>query len=169
MTPQALIAPARLARRSVLATQSDRRLVDLVRAGYEPAFETIVARYRSALLRYAERFLSRERAEDVVQQSLVSAYEAMLRDTAELNLRPWLYRIAHNTALNGLRDRALGHAELDETIDGVERPGPGPGAHAGLPGSGGRRPGPARAPARRDRPARARGPLATTRSRRHWA
>ncbi len=122
MTPQALIAPARLARRSVLATQSDSRLVDLVRAGYEPAFETIVARYRSALLRYAERFLSRERAEDVVQQSLVSAYEAMLRDTAELNLRPWLYRIAHNTALNGLRDRALGHAELDETIDGVERP-----------------------------------------------
>ena len=122
MTPQALIAPARLARRSVLATQSDSRLVDLVRAGYEPAFETIVARYRSALLRYAERFLSRERAEDVVQQSLVSAYEAMLRDTAELNLRPWLYRIAHNAALNGLRDRALGHAELDETIDGVERP-----------------------------------------------
>ena len=122
MTPQALIAPARLARRRVLATQSDSRLVDLVRAGYEPAFETIVARYRSALLRYAERFLSRERAEDVVQQSFVSAYEAMLRDTAELNLRPWLYRIAHNTALNGLRDRALGHAELDETIDGVERP-----------------------------------------------
>ena len=41
---------------------------------------------------------------------------------AELNLRPWLYRIAHNTALNALRDRGLRHDQLDESIDGVERP-----------------------------------------------
>jgi RNA polymerase sigma factor (sigma-70 family) len=122
MTPESLIAPARLARRPVLATQTDSRLVDLVRAGDEPAFETIVSRYRAALLRYAERFLSRERAEDAVQQSFVSAYEAMLRDDAALNLRPWLYRIAHNTSLNALRDRGLRHAQLDEGIDGVERP-----------------------------------------------
>jgi RNA polymerase sigma factor (sigma-70 family) len=122
MTPETLIAPARLARRPVLATQTDTRLVDLVRAGYEPAFETIVSRYRAALLRYTERFLSHERAEDAVQQSFVSAYEAMLRDDAALNLRPWLYRIAHNASLNALRDRGLRHSELDESIDGVERP-----------------------------------------------
>jgi RNA polymerase sigma factor (sigma-70 family) len=122
MTPKSLTAPARLARRPVLATQTDSRLVDLVRAGYEPAFETIVSRYRAALLRYTERFLPRERAEDAVQQSFVSAYEAMLRDDSALNLRPWLYRIAHNASLNALRDRGLRHAELDEGIDGVERP-----------------------------------------------
>ena len=122
MTPKSLIAPARLARRPVLATQTDSRLVDLVRAGYEPAFETIVSRYRAALLRYAERFLPRERAEDAVQQSFLSAYEAMLRDDSALNLRPWLYRIAHNASLNALRDRGLSHAELDEGIDGVDRP-----------------------------------------------
>lgn len=122
MTPKSLIAPARLARKPVLATQTDVRLVDLVRAGYEPAFEAIVTRYRAALLRYVGRFLSRERAEDAVQQSFVSAYEAMLRDDAELNLRPWLYRIAHNTALNALRDRSMRHEELHEGIDGVERP-----------------------------------------------
>jgi RNA polymerase sigma factor (sigma-70 family) len=58
----------------------------------------------------------------VVQQSFVNAYEAMHRHGAELNLRPWLYRIAHNTALNALRDRGLRHDELDERIDGVERP-----------------------------------------------
>ena len=43
MTPRALFHPARLARRPVLSTQSDERLVDLVRAGSDPAFETIVA------------------------------------------------------------------------------------------------------------------------------
>src|SRR5688572_16502903 len=122
MTPRALFHPARLARRPVLSTQSDDRLVDLVRAGSEPAFEAIVERYRRALMRYVSRLLPPERAEDVVQQAFVKAYEAMHRDSAELNLRPWLYRIAHNGTLNALRDRALGHAELDERIDGVERP-----------------------------------------------
>jgi RNA polymerase sigma factor (sigma-70 family) len=73
-------------------------------------------------MRYVSRLLPPERAEDVVQQAFVKAYEAMHRDTAELNLRPWLYRIAHNGALNALRDRGLRHAELDERIDGVERP-----------------------------------------------
>ena len=52
----------------------------------------------------------------------MNAYEAMHRGGAELNLRPWLYRIAHNTALNALRDRGLRHDELDERMDGVERP-----------------------------------------------
>ncbi|HEX5894960.1 MAG TPA: sigma-70 family RNA polymerase sigma factor [Thermoleophilaceae bacterium] len=122
MTPRALFHPARLARRPVLSTQSDERLVDLVRAGSEPAFETIVERYRRALMRYVSRLLPPERAEDVVQQAFVKAYEAMHRDAAELNLRPWLYRIAHNTALNALRDRSLRHGELDERIDSVERP-----------------------------------------------
>jgi RNA polymerase sigma factor (sigma-70 family) len=122
MTPRALFHPARLARRPVLSTQSDERLVDLVRAGSDPAFEAIVERYRRALMRYVSRLLPPERAEDVVQQAFVKAYEAMHRDTAELNLRPWLYRIAHNGAVNALRDRALGHAQLDERMDGVERP-----------------------------------------------
>jgi len=122
MTPRALFHPARLARRPVLSTQSDERLVDLVRAGSEPAFETIVERYRRALMRYVSRLLPPERAEDVVQQAFVKAYDAMQRDGAELSLKPWLYRIAHNTALNALRDRGLRHDELDERIDGVERP-----------------------------------------------
>jgi RNA polymerase sigma factor (sigma-70 family) len=122
MTPRALFHPARLARRPVLSTQSDERLVDLVRAGSDPAFEAIVERYRRALMRYVSRLLPPERAEDVVQQSFVKAYEAMHKGSAELHLRPWLYRIAHNGALNALRDRALGHAQLTDGIDGVERP-----------------------------------------------
>jgi RNA polymerase sigma factor (sigma-70 family) len=122
MTPRSLLHPARLARKPVLSSQSDERLVDLVRAGYEPAFETIVERYRRPLTRYVRGILPGERAEDAVQQSFVNAYEAIRRDDAELKLRPWLYRIAHNTALNGLRDRALAEQPLDERLDGVERP-----------------------------------------------
>ena len=90
-----------------------------MRAGYDSAFEAIVSRYQRPLLRYCSRFLSEERAEDVVQQAFVKAYDAMRESDADLNLRAWLYRIANNTALNALRDRGRGHAELDETIDGV--------------------------------------------------
>jgi RNA polymerase sigma factor (sigma-70 family) len=122
MTPRSLLAPARLAGQPVLRTQSDERLVDLVRSGSEAAFEAIVARYRRALLRYCTRILPEERAEDAVQQTFVRAYDSMLNSTRDLALRPWLYRIAHNTALNALRDRGLRHEALDEDLDGVERP-----------------------------------------------
>src|SRR3954464_754920 len=123
MTPRSLLAPARLAGQPILRSQTDERLVDLARAGHEPAFEAIVARYRRPLLRYCGRILSDERAEDAVQQTFVKAYDAMRRDDNELNLRPWLYRIAHNTALNGLRDKGLQYEPLDPHLDGAERPG----------------------------------------------
>ena len=122
MIPRALIAAARLAGCTLLLTQSDERLVDLTRAGHEGAFEAIVTRYRQPLLRYCAAILSDERAEDVVQQTLLRAFDALHTSEIEMRLRPWLYRIAHNTALNGLRDRSLRHEQLDETIEDVERP-----------------------------------------------
>src|SRR3954466_13556886 len=122
MTPRSLLAPARLAGQPILRSQTDDRLVDLVRAGNEPAFEAIVARYRRPLLRYCGGILSGGRAEDAVQQTFVKAYDAMRRDHGELKLRPWLYRIAHHTALNGLRDKSLQDQPLDPQLDGVERP-----------------------------------------------
>jgi RNA polymerase sigma factor (sigma-70 family) len=119
-----LIEPARLAGGAVLRSQSDARLVDLVRAGNDRAFEAIVHRYRKALLRYCGRFLSGPRAEDAVQQAFMSAYRAMCADDRAIDLRPWLYRIAHNTSLNVLRSGANTDTEqpISEEIDGVERP-----------------------------------------------
>jgi RNA polymerase sigma factor (sigma-70 family) len=122
LTPHALISPARLAGAPLLRAQSDERLVDLVRAGNDAAFEAIVGRYRRPLLRYCSGFMSEARAEDAVQTALVSAYDALRASRGEMYLRPWLYRIAHNAALNALRDRGLHHEELAEETDGVERP-----------------------------------------------
>jgi len=122
MTPKSLLAPARLAGVPLLRSQSDERLVDLVRAGNDAAFEAIVARYRRPLLRYCTRMLSDERAEDVVQQAFLRALAAMRRDERPLDLKPWLYTIAHNAALNALRERSLPSDSLEEEIDGVERP-----------------------------------------------
>jgi RNA polymerase sigma factor (sigma-70 family) len=120
MTPWAVINPARLAGSGLLRTQSDSRLVDLVRAGNDRAFEAIVLRYHRPLLRHCRRLLPAGRAEDAVQQALLSALEAMRADERELQLGPWLHRIAHNAAIDSLRRMDTHWEELDERMDGVE-------------------------------------------------
>jgi RNA polymerase sigma factor (sigma-70 family) len=122
MTPHYLLKPARLAGSSLLATQSDDRLVDLVRAGSEPAFDAIVSRYRGPLLRYCGALLGAGRAEDAVQQALVNAYNAMHRDDKKLILKPWLYRIAHNASLNFLRAGGPQHEPLEDEHATFEQP-----------------------------------------------
>ncbi|MEA2467175.1 MAG: hypothetical protein QOJ57_1301, partial [Thermoleophilaceae bacterium] len=122
MTPKSLIEPARHAGTALLRSQTDGRLVDLTREGNERAFEAIVQRYRRPLLRYCSRLLPPTRAEDAVQQAFLSAHRAIHAGGAELNLRPWLYRIAHNASLNLLRQNGFDHDQVSEEIDGVETP-----------------------------------------------
>lgn len=100
---QLLRHPARFASASLLRLQSDDRLASLAVDGHEAAFAAIVDRYRAPLLRYCSGIVGPARAEDAVQQSLISAHEALMRTTEVRHLRSWLYRIAHNTSLNVLR------------------------------------------------------------------
>jgi len=88
----------------LLRLQSDERLVGLVRRGHQAAFEVLVARYQSRLLAFCRHMLaSREDAEDVLQEVFTAAFNAMVADEREINVRPWLYRIARNRSLNHLR------------------------------------------------------------------
>ncbi len=100
-----------------LRAQPDRRLVDLVRDGYDAAFEEIVRRYRRPLDRFAAAIVG-GRSEDVTQDAFSKALLALRGTEAEIELRPWLYRIVRNTALNDLRDRAPVAEELDEAAPG---------------------------------------------------
>jgi RNA polymerase sigma factor (sigma-70 family) len=97
-----------------LRTQPDRRLVRLVREGYEGAFEEIVRRYRKPLDRFAAGFVG-NRSEDVTQDAFSKALLALRGSEKEIELRPWLYRIVRNTALNDLRDGPPPAVELGET------------------------------------------------------
>jgi RNA polymerase sigma factor (sigma-70 family) len=102
-----------------LRTQPDRRLVTLVRDGYESAFEEIVRRYGRPLGRYAAAIVG-GRSEEVTQDAFSKALLALrgMEGDREVELRPWLYRIVRNTALNDLRDRPPEAAELGEAIAG---------------------------------------------------
>ncbi|MBJ7458825.1 MAG: sigma-70 family RNA polymerase sigma factor [Thermoleophilaceae bacterium] len=127
-----------------LRLQSDERLVSLTRRGNEAAFETLIDRYRSRLLAFCRHMVgSTEDAEDILQEVFVSAYRAMLADDRDLNVRPWLYRIARNRSLNHLRrprptgvdsmdvfeggaavataDRVHDKLDLEDLVDDVKR------------------------------------------------
>jgi len=104
-----------------LRAQPDRRLVTLVREGYEAAFEEIVRRYGRPLSRYASSIVG-SRFEDVTQDAFSKALLALRRDDAEIELRPWLFRIVRNTALNDLRDSPPSPEVLAEAIVGNSNP-----------------------------------------------
>ena len=74
-----------------------------------------MARYQSRLLAFCRHMLSsREDAEDVLQEVFAAAFNAMLADDREINVRPWLYRIARNRSLNHLRrTQAVGVDSMD--------------------------------------------------------
>jgi hypothetical protein len=59
-----------------LRAQPDRRLVDLVRKGYDAAFEEIVRRYRRPLDRFAAAIVG-GRSEDVTQDAFSKALLAL--------------------------------------------------------------------------------------------
>jgi RNA polymerase sigma factor (sigma-70 family) len=89
----------------------------MARGGNPGAFEAIVDRYQGRLLGFCRQMLgSTEDAEDVLQEVFVNAYRAMLADEREINLRPWLYRIARNRCLNHLRKPT---ADAQESMDMV--------------------------------------------------
>jgi RNA polymerase sigma factor (sigma-70 family) len=114
----ALKAPAATGLRSpsaLLRLQSDERLIALIRRGQHAAFETLFSRYQSRLLAFCRHMLgSKEDAEDVLQEVFAAAFNAILADEREINVRPWLYRIARNRSLNHLRKAsAIGVDSMD--------------------------------------------------------
>jgi RNA polymerase sigma-70 factor (ECF subfamily) len=82
-------------------------------------FERLVAELRPKLHRYCARMTgSVIDGEDVVQEAILKAIEALDEGGAIANPEGWLFRIAHNAALDHLRRRArLEAARSDEEVD----------------------------------------------------
>ena len=94
----------------------DQSIIAAFRAGDEAAFGQIFARHHDVLLRYARRVLGRcsEHAEDVVQEAMFRASRALRRDERHIELRPWLFRLVRNCALDELARVRTDSVALDD-------------------------------------------------------
>jgi RNA polymerase sigma-70 factor (ECF subfamily) len=99
--------------------RSDEQLTGAIATGDHYAFEELYRRYARPLAAYGARVLrDRSRGEDVAQTALARAYEALQRGTEPLRVKPWLYKIALNTALEQrARDGEVLDGESDEHED----------------------------------------------------
>src|SRR4051794_14146702 len=121
MEASAIHAPAALHRfprgGGLLRLRSDEQLVAAFRSGNDEAFRILHDRYRQRLFAYVRQMLSvasRQDAEDVLQDVFVRAYGALRNDNREMNVRAWLYRVAHNRCIDHLRRPVPPAAEIFE-------------------------------------------------------
>src|SRR3954463_15991066 len=79
------------------------------------AFTAVYERHHQALYRYCRSILRHEQdAQDALQSTMARAFAALQNEQRDFELRPWLFRIAHNEAISILR-RRRDTAELDES------------------------------------------------------
>ena len=98
--------------------QQEADLVCRVRSGDLCAFNRIVLRYQAQVVNLAARMLgNRSQAEDVAQETFISAYRGLGRFRGG-NLRAWLLRIAANASRDVMRRRRRRPEDsLDESLD----------------------------------------------------
>lgn len=81
-------------------------LVEAARRGSDDAFAQIVARHRPDVRLHCYRMLgSLEEAEDMTQETLLRAWQALGRYEGRAGVRTWLHRIATNACLDLLTRR----------------------------------------------------------------
>ena len=72
--------------------------------GSQSAFEQIVRRYQRPIISLIARMTKdRALAEDLAQETFVKAFRSLAAFDTTRRLSSWLFRIAHNTALDALR------------------------------------------------------------------
>jgi RNA polymerase sigma factor (sigma-70 family) len=97
-TMTAVPATLRLRREGVLHSRAAR--------GDAQAFAAVYERHRQALYRYCRSILRHEEdAQDALQSTMTRAFAALQDEQRDFELRPWLFRIAHNEAIAILRKR----------------------------------------------------------------
>lgn len=85
---------------------SDERLTRRAVGGDERAFSAIFRRYHQPLYRFCLAIVGNpEDAQDALQNTMIKVLRALPGEEREIDLKPWLYRIAHNEAIDLLRRR----------------------------------------------------------------
>jgi RNA polymerase sigma-70 factor (ECF subfamily) len=94
-------------------TAADAELVVRAIAGREDGFEELVRRYQRPIVAYVYRMVGDyDAALDLTQEVFIKVYNSLARYRPEFKFSTWIYRIAHNAAIDHLR--RMGAARTEE-------------------------------------------------------
>lgn len=112
---------------------TDGELVVSAIRGLEDSFEELVRRYQRPITSYVFRILGDYEASlDVTQEVFIKVYNSLERYSCDYKFSTWLYRIAHNAAIDHLRRNSVNQQSIEtENADGtyqiqLESPNPTP-------------------------------------------
>jgi RNA polymerase sigma-70 factor (ECF subfamily) len=96
---------------------ADYELVSRAIAGREDGFEELVRRYQRPIAAYVYRMVGNyDAALDLTQEVFIKVYGSLARYRSEYKFSTWIYRIAHNSAIDHLRRAGTGRMEeLEQT------------------------------------------------------
>jgi RNA polymerase sigma-70 factor (ECF subfamily) len=96
----------------------DTELLARLKAGDQVAYAQLVEENASVIYRLALRLMGNEAdAEDVLQETFLSAFKSIDRFEGRSSLSTWLYRIASNAALMRLRRNEPEQISVDEPVE----------------------------------------------------
>ena len=108
------------------ASFADSDLVVRAIAGREDGFEELVRRYQRPIVAYVYRMVGDyDAALDLTQEVFIKVYGSLARYRSEYKFSTWIYRIAHNAAIDHLRRNStrLEDLELESEAGGTyEKP-----------------------------------------------
>ena len=85
----------------------DRELVATAASGIEGGFEELVRRYQRPISAYVYRMVGDyDTALDLTQEIFIKIYGSLSRYRPEFKFSTWIYKIAHNAAIDHLRRNA---------------------------------------------------------------
>lgn len=89
------------------SSAADRELVATAAQGLEGGFEELVRRYQRPISAYVYRMVGDyDCALDLTQEIFIKIYASLSRYRPEFKFSTWIYKIAHNAAIDHLRRNA---------------------------------------------------------------
>ncbi|MFZ3057745.1 MAG: RNA polymerase sigma factor [Minisyncoccales bacterium] len=94
---------------------TDEQIVSIILNGDKDLYREIIRRYEKKLSHYLLKFLSdRDDMEDILQVVFIKVYKNLYGFDVDKKFSSWIYRIAHNEAVNYLKKRKIGRISLDD-------------------------------------------------------
>ena len=102
-----------------LTSAADRDLVASAAQGLDGGFEELVRRYQRPISGYVYRMVGDyDAALDLTQEIFIKIYGSLARYRPEYKFSTWIYKIAHNSAVDHLRRNATREQSLVMGPDG---------------------------------------------------